>query len=287
MEPRVRNRLLGPILVAALVCAGCAGAGASPSPARPSAPTAAPPSPAPPAAPRVDLTVYAAASLTEAFDALAAAYEAANPDVTVTLSYDSSAALRSKIEQGARVDVFASADTKNPEALVAAGLATGPTVGFASSELAVIVPVDNPARLVDPYGLADPGVKVIAAGENVPITGYAMRLLENLEGFRGAQADLIPSYERNVVSREDNVKGIVAKVELGEGDGGIVYATDALAAGDKVATLPIPPGTNVRVAYGAVMPADAPAPDAATAFLAWLLGPDAQAILVSHGFAAP
>jgi len=274
----VRNRLLGPILVAALVCAGCSGAVASNSPAPPSAPTV------PPA---VELTVYAAASLTEVFDALAVTYEAANPDVTVTLSYDSSAALRAKIEQGARVDVFASADTQNPDALVAAGLATGPTAVFASSELAVIVPASNPARLGDPYGLANPGVKVIAAGENVPITGYAMRLLENLEAYRGAQADLIPSYQRNVVSREDNVKGIVAKVELGEGDGGIVYATDALAAGDRVATLPIPPGTNVRVVYGAVIPADAPAPDAATAFLAWLLGPDAQAILASHGFAAP
>jgi molybdate transport system substrate-binding protein len=278
MEPRVRNRLLGPILVAALVCAGCSGAVASNSPAPPSAPTV------PPA---VELTVYAAASLTEVFDALAVAYEAANPDVTVTLSYDSSAALRAKIEQGARVDVFASADTKNPDALVAAGLATGPTVVFASSELAVIVPADNPAGLVDPYGLAEPGVKVIAAGEKVPISAYATKLLENLEAYKGAQADLIPSYQRNVVSREDNVKGIVAKVELGEGDGGIVYATDARAAGDKVETLPIPPGTNVRVAYGAVIPADAPAPDAATAFLVWLLGPDAQAILTSHGFAAP
>jgi molybdate transport system substrate-binding protein len=278
MEPRVRNRLLGPIVVAALLLSGCSGAVASPSPAPPSALTAAP---------HVELTVYAAASLTEAFDALAVVYEAANPVVTVTLSYDSSAALRAKIEQGARVDVFASADMKNPEALVTAGLSTGPPVAFASTELAVIVPASNPAGLVDPFGLADPGVKVIAAGENVPITGYATRLLENLEAYRGAQADLIPSYERNVVSREDNVKGIVAKVELGEGDGGIVYATDALAAGDKVATLPIPPGTNVRVAYGAVIPADAPAPDAATAFLAWLLGPDAQAILVSHGFAAP
>ena len=274
----MRYRLVGPILVTTLVLAGCAGAGASPSPAPPSAPTAAPP---------VELTVYAAASLTEAFDALAVAYEAASPEVTVTLSYDSSAALRAKIEQGARVDLFASADTKNPDALVAAGLATGPTTAFATNELAVIVPADNPAGLVDPYGLAEPGVKVIAAGEKVPISAYATKLLENLEAYKGAQADLIPSYERNIVSREDNVKGIVAKVELGEGDGGIVYATDARAAGDKVETLPIPPGTNVRVAYGAVIPADAPAPDAATAFLAWLLGPDAQAILASHGFAAP
>ena len=274
----MRNRALGPIIAASVVLAGCSGAGASAS--------ATPPTVATPAAP-VEITVFAAASLAEAFDALAATYMAEHPGITVTLSYDSSAALRAKIQQGARVDVFASADTENPDALVAAGLSAGPTVVVAGSELAVIVPASNPAGLSDPYGLADPGVKVVGAGPSVPITGYATALLENLAASRGAQADLIASYERNIVSREDNVKGIVAKVELGEGDAGIVYATDALAAGDRVRALPIPPGTNVRVAYGAVIPADAPAPGAAAAFLAWLRGPDAQAILASHGFTAP
>jgi molybdate transport system substrate-binding protein len=296
----VRNRLLGSILIAALVTAGCAGGGtpsgaarspdgavASPSSASSSASSSAAAGPTSTAVTPVEITVFAASSLTEAFDALAAAYEAADPGVTVTLSYDSSAALRAKIEQGARVDVFASADTKNPDALVSAGLAAGPTTPFTANELAVIVPSSNPAGLVDPYGLAEPGVKVIAAGENVPITGYATKLLENLEAYRGAQADLIPSYERNIVSREDNVKGVVAKVELGEGDGGIVYATDAKGAGDGVLTLPIPPGTNVRATYGAVIPSDAPEPVAAADFLAWLAGPAARGILASFGFAAP
>ena len=292
----MRNRLLGSILIVALATVGCSGGGtssdaarspdgaeASPSPASSSAPAKPPPTAAAP----VEITVFAASSLTEALDALAAAYEAASPGITVTLSYDSSAALRAKIEQGARVDVFASADTKNPDALVSAGLAAGPTTAFAANELAVIVPASNPAGLVDPYGLAESGVKVIAAGENVPITGYATNLLENLEAYRGAQADLIPAYERNIASREDNVKGVVAKVELGEGDGGIVYATDARGAGDKVLTLPIPPGTNVRATYGAVIPSDAPEPVAAAGFLSWLTGPAARAILASFGFAAP
>jgi len=292
----VRNRLLGSILIAATVLAGCASGGIPSSPATSSDGAGAPPSPASSSAPTmpastvgtpVEITVFAASSLTEAFDALAAAYEAAYPSIRVTLSYDSSAALRAKIEQGARVDVFASADTKNPDALVSAGLAAGPTTAFAANELAVIVPASNPAGLVDPYGLAESGVKVIAAGENVPITGYATNLLENLEAYRGAQADLIPAYERNIASREDNVKGVVAKVELGEGDGGIVYATDARGAGDRVLTLPIPPGTNVRATYGAVIPSDAPQPAAAAAFLAWLAGPSARGILASFGFAAP
>jgi molybdate transport system substrate-binding protein len=285
----VRHRLVGPTAVAllglglgvSLILAGCSGGGAATSPT----PTAAASTSAD--ATRVEITVFAASSLTEAFDALAAAYQATHPGVSVTRSYDSSAALRTKIEQGARADLFASADTKNPDALVSAGLAAGPTTPFIANELAVIVPAANPAGLVDPYGLAAPGVKVIAAGESVPITGYATRLLENLEAYRGAQADLIWSYERNIVSREDNAKGIVAKVVLGEGDGGIVYATDARAAGDRVAALPIPPGTNVRATYGAVVPADAAQPAAAADFLAWLTGPDAQAILASFGFAAP
>ncbi len=298
----MKPRLLAVLLIATLAVAACTSAGTTTPAASPAAtagpatiaPTGAPATVAPTGAPvastepePAELTVYAASSLTEAFDALAAAYEAANPGTTVTLSYDSSAALRAKIEQGARVDVFASADTKNPGALVSAGLAGGPVTPFTANELAVIVPASNPAGLVDPYGLAGPGVKVIAAGENVPITRYATQLLENLEAYKGAQADLIPSYERNIVSREDNVKGIVAKVELGEGDGGIVYATDAKAAGDKVRSLPIPPGTNVRTTCGAVTLADAPEPAAADAFLAWLTGPDAQAILASYGFSAP
>jgi molybdate transport system substrate-binding protein len=279
----------GLVLAALLLVAACSGGGVAASssptdadatPTDPAASTPAPPAPA-------EITVYAASSLTEAFDALAAAYEAAHPGAAVVRSYDSSAALRAKIEQGARADVFASADTRNPDALVSAGLAAGPTTPFAANELAVIVPAANPAGLVVPYGLAGPGVKVIAAGENVPITAYATTLLENLAAYRGAQADLVASYERNVVSREDNVKGIVAKVELGEGDAGIVYATDARSAGDRVRTLPIPPGTNVRVTYGAVIPTDAPRPAAAASFLAWLTGPDGQAILASFGFAAP
>ena len=294
---RARRRLFRGLALAAaalLLVAGCA---ASASPSATAVPTAqvSPPATVVPTATTTatatavpaEIAVYAASSLTEAFDALAVAYEAANPGTRVTLSYDSSAALRAKIEQGARVDVFASADTKNPDALVSAGLAAGPTTPFAANELAVIVPASNPAGLTDPYGLAGPGVKVIAAGEKVPITAYAASLLENLEAYKGAQADLIPSYERNIVSREDNVKGIVAKVELGEGDGGIVYATDARAAGDKVRTLPVPPGTNVRATYGAVILTDAPEPAAAAAFLAWLTGQDAQSILSSYGFSAP
>lgn len=279
-------------LLLGLAVWACVG-GASPAAPDPSTRGVVPPANAgpgssgtPPPSP-VGITVFAASSLTDAFAELAAAYEASHPGVTVTLAYGGSGALRARIEQGARADVFAAADARDPAALVAAGLAHGPPVSFATNELAVVVPASNPAGLIDPYGLAAPGVKIVAAGEAVPITAYATALLENLEAYRGAQADLIPSYERNVVSREDDVRAALAKVVLGEADAAIVYATDARSAGEAVGVLPLPPGTNVRATYAAVVPADAPQPGAAAAFLAWLGGPRAQGILASFGFGVP
>jgi molybdate transport system substrate-binding protein len=233
-----------------------------------------------------ELTIYAAASLKGALDEARSAYEAANPRVTLTISTDSSSALETKVEQGAPADVFLSADTANPQKLIDGGFASGTLVVFAGNELTIIVPRDNPAAIESPADLADDGVDVIAAGETVPITKYAGLLVENLAGQPGYPTDFAARYAANIASREENVASIVGKVELGQGDAGIVYVTDA-AASTKVATIDIPPGANVPATYGGVVVKASGQQAAAQWFLAWLAGPGGQAILAAHGFLPP
>jgi len=234
----------------------------------------------------IELTVYAAASLKGVLARAEAAYEAANAGVTLTISTDSSAALATQIELGAPADVFLSADTKNPHALAAAGLTDGDPVAFAGNELTIIVPAANPARIITPADLAGEGVRIIAAGDEVPITRYAERLVANLASLDGYPADFGARYAANIVSREDNVKAVVAKVQLGEGDAGIVYRTDAAAA-DGLVVVDVPAGANVPATYSGVVVGASRHPEAARAFLGWLAGPGGQAILVELGFVPP
>ena len=148
--------------------------------------------------------------------------------------------------------MFLSADTTNPKKLVDAGLADGDAVAFAGNELTVIVPADNPARIASAADLAKPGIKIIAAGDEVPITRYATQLVENLGKEAGYPDDFAAAYTKNIASREDNVKAVVAKIELGEGDAGIVYVTDARAS-TKVATFDVPSSANVPATYAGVV----------------------------------
>ena len=132
----------------------------------------------------IELSVFAAASLKDALAAVKAAYESAVPGVTLIVATDASSTLRTQIEQGAPADVFLSADTKNPDALVDGGLADGQTVVFARNRLTVIVPLDNPAAIATATDLARPGIKVVAAGDEVPITKYATQVVEGLAHSR-------------------------------------------------------------------------------------------------------
>jgi molybdate transport system substrate-binding protein len=270
------------IAVACVVAACTTGAGGS------SPPAGASPAPSGTAAssPTGELTVFSAASLRGALEQAKMAYEAANPGVSITLATDSSSALETQIEQGAPADVFLSADTTNAEKLVERGFASGAPTVFAGNKLTVIVPSDNPGGLSTPADLARPGLKVIAAGDEVPITRYAKQLVVNLAKEPGYPATLVDAYDANVVSREDNVKAIVAKIELGEGDAGIVYVTDA-AASDKVKALDVPDAADVHAAYAGIVVKASENEDAAAKFLSWLAGPEGQAILSSFGFLPP
>ena len=232
------------------------------------------------------LTVFAAASLQGAMVAAKAAYEASHPGTTVTISTGSSAALETQIEQGAPADVFLSADTTNAQRLVTHGFASGNAIVFARNDLAVIVPVDDPGGVTTPADLAKPGLRIIAAGEAVPITKYAEKLVANLAAQPGYPSGFAAAYAANVASREDDVKAVVAKIELGEGDAGIVYVTDA-AASTKVRTVAVPAAANVPATYAGDVVKASPRQAAAAGFLEWFAGSDGQAVLSRFGFEPP
>jgi molybdate transport system substrate-binding protein len=281
----MRSRLAA-VVSGLLLIAACSNGGASPtaSISASAAPTTAPssPPPAPPAA----LTIYGAASLKGVLDKVKTAYETANPGTTLTISTDSSATLETQIEQGAPADVFLSADTTNPKKLVDKDLAAGAAVTFAGNELTIIIPTANPAGIKTPADIAKTGVKVIAAGDEVPITKYAKQLVDNLAKEAGYPADFAAKYSAKIASKEDNVKAIVAKIELGEGDAGIVYVTDAKAS-TKVTTVDVPDTANVLATYAGVVVKASKNAAAAQTFLTWLAGPDGQAILGTFGFLPP
>jgi molybdate transport system substrate-binding protein len=282
----MRSRVAALASVLLSVLAACSNGGASPAAttAASIAPTSAT-SQALSAAPAA-LTIYGAASLKGVLDKVKATYETANPGTTLTISTDSSAALETQIEQGAPADVFLSADTTNPKKLVDEGLAADAAITFAGNELTIVVPTANPAGITSPKDLARAGVKVIAAGDAVPITKYATQLVANLARESGYPADFAAKYAANIASKEDNVSAIVAKVELGEGDAGIVYVTDARAS-TKLMTVDVPDPANVPATYaGVVIKASRNAASAQT-FLTWFAGPDGQAILGTFGFLPP
>ena len=233
-------------------------------------------------APSPVITAFVAASLRDAMTAAGPAY-AAEAGVRIETSADASTALRVQIEQGAEADVFLSADTKNPDALLAGGQVIGSVVPFAQNSLAIIVPKGNPAGITSALDVGRAGIKIVAAGEGVPITAYADRLVDQLAAGTTDPGAFVAAYAANVVTHEDNVKAVVAKIELGEGDAAIVYATDALAA-TGVLVFPIPIGSNIQATYAGVVPTTALHPEAGRAFLDWLAGPSGQAILARFGF---
>ena len=267
---------------------GLAATMAMPAAAQSPLPSCPPIEPAAPASPGTnielaDVTVYAAASLRDAFEALSGPWEATHPGSGLVFSFDASSTLRTQIEQGAPADVLASADTRNAQLLVDVCLAPGPVTPFAGNDLVVVVPTDNPADIETPADLARPGVRFVAAGAEVPITRYATEAIENLGALPGYPTDFVAAVTANIVSEEDNVRAVLAKVELGEGDAAIVYLTDAAASG-MVESVAIPAEANVPATYAAVANIDAPDPALAADFLSFLTGPEAQAVLAELGF---
>jgi molybdate transport system substrate-binding protein len=236
---------------------------------------------------RTAVTVYAAASLTGAFGDIGKAFQAANPGTQVVFNFAGSQELRTAIEQGAHADVFASADAANMDKLVSLGLVRGPAHVFVTNRLVVIVPRDNLAGIKDLHDLAKPNVKLDVADPSVPVGNYMLQALEKLSGDASFGADFKTRVLARVVSKENNVKQVVSKVVLGEADAGVVYATDAQAAGGSVTSLDIPDPFNVVATYPLAALKDSAQPLLADKFIAFVLSEQGQTILKQYGFAGP
>ena len=249
-------------------------------------PTPAPATEAPTATPEPEpqtLTVFAAASLTDAFTEIGAAFDAANPDVTTTFNFANSQSLRTQIEEGAPADVFASASGKEMDTLV-----TGSIVGadeaqiFLTNKLVVILPVDNPPAFEKLEDLANPGIKLVLAAEEVPVGKYTRQALDLMDASFGiGYKDKVLA---NVVSNEDNVKQVVAKVQLGEADAGIVYMSDVVAA-PELKSIEIPADLNVIAKYPIAPLIKSENADLAAKFIEFVLSAEGQAVLAKWGFA--
>jgi molybdate transport system substrate-binding protein len=228
------------------------------------------------------LTVFAAASLTDAFIEIGQNFEAVHPGVTVTFNFAGSQALRTQIEQGAIADVFASANTKEMDTLVTDNLVPTDTAQiFLTNSLLVILPASNPAHIQTLEDLSIPGIKLVLAAEDVPAGKYARQVLDNLNSLYGTgYKDAVLA---NVVSNEDNVKQVVTKVQLGEADAGIVYVSDAVAAPD-LQTIPIMDEYNVIAKYPIAILSSAPESELAAVFVDYVLSAEGQAILQKWGF---
>ncbi|HZY45604.1 MAG TPA: molybdate ABC transporter substrate-binding protein, partial [Anaerolineae bacterium] len=239
--------------------------------------------PAAPAQPTT-LTVFAASSLTDAYNEIGTAFSADHPDVTVQFNFAGSQQLRTQLEQGAIADVFASANTKEMNTAITSNLiVSGTQQTFLHNRLIVILPKNNPAAIQSLQDLAKPKLKIILAAPAVPVGGYALTALDKMNVEFGATFSM--TVVANVVSYEDNVKQVVAKIQLGEGDAGIVYSSDVTpAAAPQLSTIDIPDKYNVLATYPIAVLKAAPHSQAATAFVEYVLSDKGQSILQKWGF---
>ena len=261
-SPRaVRRAAAVAAVAAALLLTGCSGA---------TAPAATPKSAAP-----QTLTVYAAASLTATFTQLGKDFEAAHPGVTVDFDFDGSSTLVAQLAQGAPADVFASADEKNMQAAATQKLIAGHPIDFATNTLEIATPPGNPAHLASFADLAKPGIKTVVCADGVPC-GNAVEQVEKNTGITIAP-----------LSEEQSVTNVLAKVESGDADAGVVYVTDVKGAAGKVTGVEFPEAKQVVNSYPIAVTTGARRPELAKRFIAYVTGAQGRATLAAAGFGAP
>ncbi|MFD8617963.1 molybdate ABC transporter substrate-binding protein [Streptomyces sp. NPDC059513] len=267
-----RRRAAAAVLTTALLVPLAACGNDDPGTGKDSASGAKPSDPASSGAPAAELTVLAAASLTDVFKEAGAAYEKETPGTKVTFSFAGSQELAAQVKQGAPADALVTADTKTMDGLT--GETGTPTV-IAKNRLVIAVGEGNPEKVGNLKDLADTKLKVVLAAPEVPVGRYSKQILD-------AQKIAVKP-----VSQEPNVRAVLSKVELGEADAGLVYKTDAETATDKVDAIDIPDAENAVASYPAVTLKASQHSEAAAAFVAWLSTPAAQKILQGAGFQQP
>ena len=230
------------------------------------------------------LTVFAAASLADAFNQIAIDLQEAHPNLTITFQTAGSQSLVTQLQEGARADVLATANTSTMQTAVDSGLIEGDPVPFTGNRLVIVTPKDNPARITSFDDLAKDGVRLVVAGPDVPAGKYAVNAIcaHEANGVSGF-ADAVGA---NIVSEETDVRSVLAKVQLGEADAGIVYASDAVAAalaGNALNVIDFPASVPTTASYpiAAVVGGNT---ELARVFIAYVLSPEGQQVLVDYGF---
>jgi molybdate transport system substrate-binding protein len=228
-----------------------------------------------------EVVIFAASSLQDAFSEIAKGVQGQDYVSKVTFNFAGSQALATQLSQGAKADIFVSAD----EATMKAGVGNGPYRAFASNKMVVITAPGSESKVSKLQDLAKPGLKLVLAAPAVPAGNYALQVLDKLAADPTFGPTFKDSVTANVVSREDNVRQVLAKVQLGEADAGIVYVTDARGA--KVGTIDIPDQYNVAAQYFIAVLRDAPNEPGARTFVGYLLSDAGQKTLQDFGFGPP
>lgn len=232
--------------------------------------------------------VLAAASLADAFREVGPLFESAHPGVKVEFSFGGSNQLRTQLENGGPGDVFVSADRKQMDAASASRVVDPATVKvFVHNRLALIVPKENRAGIRTVADLARPGLKIVVADKAVPAGNYTRLMLDQAARLAGMGPSVVQGIEANIVSREENVAAVVAKIALNEADAGIAYASDA--AGDngaKLTVIALPPELEERAEYLAAVTGRSSDPALGAKFVEFLVSKEAGEILRKRGFEA-
>lgn len=222
---------------------------------------------------RDTVLVMTAASLADAFGEIETAFETNNPDVDIQLNLGGSASLREQILEGAPADVFASANVRTMQAVIDAGEAEAATP-FARNRLQIAVPLGNPAGVVGVADLADDSLLIGLCAERVPCGDFARQALDAL------------GIDASVDTNEGDVRALLTKIEVGELDAGIVYASDT-ASSDEVEAVELPGNADVDIVYPVAALSEASNESAAADFVDFVLSDDGQRILAANGFGAP
>jgi molybdate transport system substrate-binding protein len=231
------------------------------------------------------LTIFAAASLTNAFEDIGTAFEIAHPGVDITFNFASSSDLAAQILEGAPADVFASANLAQMQVVQDGDSLASEAQPFVQNRLVLIVPADNPAQITTLNDLANDNVQLILAAPGVPIRSYTDTLLERLASDPAYGEAYRTAVLNNLVSEEQNVRQVAAKIALGEADAGIVYVSDVTPdVGEQVIAIPILDALNTLATYPIAITQQSTHPALAQDFINYVLSAEGQAILAAWNF---